>query len=417
MNFKKRTISIILVLGILIQTTTALAAGISSKGGFVLNASTGQEVLSYNGDKSLVPASMTKVMAVYVIYDAMAKGLIHKETEITISPALASFSRKAGYSNVPLKSGESYTLDELLGVIFVVSANAAVMAVGDHLFGSEEAFVNRMNQFINDWGLEGHFKDCTGVSAQNKVTPRAMASIANRLIQDYPDCLNYTGLSSVNFRGTTYGSTNNMLSGRSYAYEGTLGLKTGTTSAAGACFTGVVERDGVRLISVIMGAPYSNCRYTDTISMLNEAFEKVKYMPAPEPVDEYPEGPVPVTVYVNDMPIPGFELKDQDTKLIRVEDLRENGFDVEYEEDTNTLVVVNKPEKEMNGHNIDDFPRFKTVSKEHSVKVVLKENDNAIGLYVSNVYDAQGQAAIDVKELSYLGWVIQKNGKATIVTR
>lgn len=151
--------------------------------------------------------------------------------------------------------------------------------------------------------------------------------------------------------------------------------------------------------------------------MLNEAFEKVKYMPAPEPVDEYPEGPVPVTVYVNDMPIPGFELKDQDTKLIRVEDLRENGFDVEYEEETNTLVVVNKPEKEMNGHNIDDFPRFKTVSKEHSVKVVLKENDNAIGLYVSNVYDAQGQAAIDVKELSYLGWVIQKNGKATIVTR
>lgn len=493
MKFFRKFLPLFVAFGVILNLSSAYAIGISARGGFVLNANTCEEVYSYQGDTPMVPASMTKVMAAYVIYDAMAQGQISKDTMIPVGSALAAYSRDPGYSNVYLSAGASYSLDELLGAIFVVSANAAVMAVGDYLYGSEAAFVARMNQFVSDWGIDAYFQDCSGVSSSNRVTPRAMATIANRLVSDYPDCLNYSSLTSLNFRGQTYYATNKMLPGRGYDYDGTMGLKTGTTSAAGACFTGVVERDGVRMISVIMGAPYSNGRYTDSITMLDYAFSQASSQPqaqpepapvptatpAPEPPREYvsmavpdataapvrttapkpartekpapsaPAAPIPsatavpapavtpsptaepapVTpsapaafpdspVHVNDLPIPGFvNGSDRAMQLVRVEDLRENGFEVTYEAETNTLVVVNAPAKQLTGHNPADFPAELTVWNRKPVNVLLKQNDSDLGIYTAEVYDAEGQAAIDVQELAYLGWVIQKDGKATIVTR
>lgn len=429
MKFCRKLIPVVLVLGILLNMGCGYALSISARGGFVLNADTCQEVYSYQGDTPMVPASMTKVMSVYVIYDAMAKGQISKDTMIPVGSSLAAFSRDPGYSNVILSAGASYSLDEMLGAIFVVSANAAVMAVGDYLYGSESAFVDRMNQFVADWGIDAYFADCTGISSRNRVTPRAMATIANRLISDYPDCLNYSGMTYLNFRGQTYYATNKMLPGRAYAYDGTLGLKTGTTSAAGACFTGVVERNGVRLISVIMGAPYADGRYTDSIAMLDYAFSQpaAQAQPEIEPEPEKPEVLRNITntgtladanVYINDLPIADFICTDNPAlTLIRVEDLRENGFEVTYEPDTNTLVVVNAPEKLLTGHDPSQFPAVLSVSGYKAVNVLLKQTQEDLGVYAAAVYDADGQAAIDVSELSYLGWVLQKDGKATVVTR
>lgn len=420
MRLCKKFLPLAVVFGILLNLSSAHALSISARGGFVLNADTGQEVYSAQGDTAMVPASMTKVMSAYVIYDAMAQGRISKDTMIPVGSALAAYSRDPGYSNVRLSAGESYSLDELLGAIFVVSANAAVMAVGDYLYGSEAAFVNRMNQFVAQWGIDAWFQDCSGVSAGNRVTPRAMATIANRLVTDYPDCLQYSGMTCLNFRGQNYYATNKMLPGRAYDYPGTLGLKTGTTSAAGACFTGVAERDGVRMISVVMGAPYSDARYTDTVAMLDYAFEQASVQPvAPAPTKApNPEISVPVTVYVNDLPIPGFvNGNDHAQKLIRVEDLRNYGFEVTYEEDSNTLVVVNAVEKQMTGCSAEDFPSNNGVWDLKPVNVLLKQSAEDLGIYAAQVYDAAGNAAIDVQEMAYLGWVFQRENQVTMVTR
>lgn len=412
-QWMKKIIPALLVCGMLMSSMSAFALGIASRGGFVLNANTGQEVYSQRGDTPMVPASMTKVMSAYVIYEAMAEGRITKDTQIPVSFALAAYSRNPGYSNVVLNAGASYTVDELLAALFVVSGNAAVMAMGDYLYGSEAGFVEKMNQIVARWGIDAWFADCTGVSSKNSVTPRAMATIANRLITDYPDCLAYSQMTSLNFRGQTYYATNKMLPGRTYGYDGAIGLKTGTTSAAGACFTGVVDRDGNRLISVVMGAPYSNGRYTDSIAMLDYAFETLGTQAE---VIEMPKETVAAkTFYVNDLPIPGFI--QEDIYLIRVEDLREYGFDVNYHPDTNTLEIINSPKKAMSGIEKKDFPQDAEFSDGKAVNVMVKKTPEDMGLYTVSVYDLSGSAAIDVQELAYLGWVIPRGEMATIVTR
>lgn len=402
-----------LVLCLVFNTCSAFALSISARGGFVLNGNTGQEIYSQQGDTPMVPASMTKVMSAYVIYEAISQGRISKDTMIPVGSALAAYSRDPGYSNVALSAGSSYSVDELLSAIFVVSANAAVMAIGDYLYGSEAGFVNRMNQIVGNWGIDAWFEDCTGVSSRNRVTPRAMATIANRLVSDYPDCLNYSTKTYLNFRGQTYYATNKMLPGRAYSYPGAVGLKTGTTSAAGACFTGVAERDGVRMISVVMGAPYSNGRYTDSIAMLDYAFSRTEtIVPAePDPAEMIPGA----VFYMNDLPIAGF-VKDG-TCLIRVEDLREYGFDVNYDPESNTLEVINNSQKVMNGIESSSFPKEAEFTAAKAVNVLLRQNDSDYGIYTITVYDISGAAAIDVQELSYLGWVIQKGQNVTIVTR
>lgn len=115
MKFCRKFLPLFVAFGVILNLSSAYAIGISARGGFVLNANTCEEVYSYQGDTPMVPASMTKVMAAYVIYDAMAQGRISKDTMIPVGSALAAYSRDPGYSNVYLSAGASYSLDELLG--------------------------------------------------------------------------------------------------------------------------------------------------------------------------------------------------------------------------------------------------------------------------------------------------------------
>lgn len=414
----RRVLTLFIAVCIVCGGGSAYALSISARGGFVMDADTGEEIFSQNGDTALVPASMTKVMAVYAIYDAMAKGKISKDTVITIGPALAEYSRNPGYSNVYLNAYEGYTLDELLNAIFVVSANAAVMAVGDYLYGSEANFAARMNRFADDWGIDAHFYDCSGVSASNRVSPRAMATIAKRLVLDYPDCLNYSSKTYINFRGQTYYSTNKMLPGRTYDYSGTQGLKTGTTSAAGACFTSVVQRGEKRLISVVMGAPYSNARYTDSIAMLDYAFDKAGQSAPQQTVVKAEPNAEAARVYINDTPIPGYyDKNDSSVILVCVEDLCENGFDVVYDDDSNTLTAVNNKSKQISGRAESADVSDLVIKPGKHINVILRNGESDSGVYTAGAYDINGKTAIDVRELVYLGWVIQRGTTATIVTR
>lgn len=418
----KRILPMALVLALVLNFTSAYAISISSKGGFVLNSNTNQEVYGYNADTAMVPASMTKVMSLYVIYSHIADGRLSKDTMIPISSALASYSRNPNYSNVALNSGQSYSLDELLGAICVVSANAAVMAVGDYLCGSEAGFVDEMNYWVRTWGLNAWFADCTGVSSKNRISPRSMATLANRLITDYPDILNYTSKTSINFRGTTYGATSKMLPGRAYEYYGTDGLKTGTTSAAGCCFTATVQRDGTRLVSVVMNAPSTNIRYTDSIKMLDYAWDQLSQQQyiAPQP-QEYIVA-TDLRIFINDWEIPTYLYQgDTECGVVMVKDLVDYGFDVSYDLNTDTVSIVNNLDKEITaGPVFDEDGLFDensdlAISDMEPAKILLKNGADDPGKYIDMVYDLGGKAAISIDELKYCGNLVWNGDKNLVV--
>ncbi|MEG1442133.1 MAG: D-alanyl-D-alanine carboxypeptidase family protein [Oscillospiraceae bacterium] len=418
----KRILPLAIVIAMLLNFSSAFAISLSSRGGFVLNSNTNQEVYGHNADTPMVPASMTKVMSLYVIYDHLADGRITKDTMVPVGSALASYSRNPNYSNVPLNSGTYYSVHELLEAITAVSANAAVMVMADYLCGSESGFVNEMNYWVKCWGLIAWFADCSGVSNGNKISPRSMATLANRLITDYPDILNYTSKPMINFRGGSYYSTNKMLPGRAYDYYGTDGLKTGTTSAAGCCFTGTVQRDGTRLVSVIMGAPSTNMRYTDTIKMMDYSWPLISSIPQVEaPVKDYIVA-TDMRIYINDWEIPTFLHRgDIDRGVVMINDLVDYGFDISYDINTDTVTVLNNTNKEITaGPTYDEQGLYDethgiSISDMEPAKILLKNDENDAGHYVSNVYDLGGKAAICIDELKYMGDLVWNADKKLVV--
>ncbi len=423
---------------LLCGSLSVYAVSISAKGGIVLDQSTGEALYEYNADTAVVPASMTKLVALYVIYSHIANGSLSKDTLIPVGSALAAYSRDPGYSNVYLTAGESYTLDELLGAICVVSANAAVMAVGDYICGSEAGFVNEMNTLIANWGVNGYFVDCTGVSSRNKISPRGMATVANRLITDYPDILNYSSLTSINFRGTMYYPTNKMLPGGAYEYFGADGLKTGTTSAAGCCFTGTASRDGKRLISVVMGSTSTNMRYVDTIKMMDYSWDILAQRGNAgykEPtVNNKPKDYIVATdlrCFINDWEIPTFihygneQNGYQDCAVVMLDDLKDYGFDVSYDLATDTATVINNTDKDLTaGPNYGEQYSYGEnekleISDWEAAKVLLKNGPNDPGIYAQNTFDINGRGAISIDELWHMGTVVwnEKYNLTVVVTR
>ena len=157
-------------LTIVFSSVSSYAISLSSRGAFVLDSDTGEALFVHNADTAIPPASMTKIMSLYVIYSHLADGSLSKDTQIPVSRALANYSRDPGYSNVYLNAGATYSVDELLKAICVVSANAAVMAIGDYISGSESAFVAEMNNWISSWGVNGYFVDCTEMCIRDRAS-------------------------------------------------------------------------------------------------------------------------------------------------------------------------------------------------------------------------------------------------------
>ena len=265
------TVVIVIALALVapIQAMAADVGGkeISSKGACVLDFETGLTLFEYNADTLRVPASMTKLLAVFVVYDAISAGTISLDTSTQISQRVSEIANNWEYSNVPLSPGMSVTIRELLDVVIVWSACGATVALGEAVSGSESAFVARMNDKAASLGIEAVFYDCYGVSASNKISPRGMANLARRIIIDHPEILNVTSKRSVTFRGTEYKNTNQLLGD----YSGIDGVKTGYTDAAGYCFTGTARRDGRRIIAVTMGSSITS-RFPDARILLDYGF-------------------------------------------------------------------------------------------------------------------------------------------------
>lgn len=252
---------------------------IVSPSAILMEAAGGTVIWEKDADTRRAPASVTKVMTLLLIFDALEEGRITLEDEVQTSEYAASM----GGSQVFLEPGETQTVDTLIKCIAVSSANDACVCMSEYISGSEEAFVEQMNERAAGLGMSNtHFANCNGLDADgHETTARDIALMSRELITKYPEIHDYSmiwmdTITHTTRKGTSeFGLTNTNKLTRQYAYA--TGLKTGSTSNAGFCVSATAKKDGVELIAVIMGAENSKDRFRDAIRLLDYGFGKCTY--------------------------------------------------------------------------------------------------------------------------------------------
>lgn len=268
---------IICLFSFFIFVNNVLAEDISkyAESAILIEASTKEALYEKDADIERAPASMTKIMSMILITDEIKKGNISLDEKVEISENASNM----GGSQVYLNIGERYKVEDLLKSIAIASANDAVVALAERVGGTEEHFVELMNEkckkigckhtnFMNPHGLdqEGHYSSA-----------RDMALMASYLIKNYPDILKYTSIYEEYLKrpdgsSTWLVNTNKLVR----FYDDVDGLKTGFTGTAGYCLTATAEKNNMRLISVVMGVDTSDNRTSDTVKMLNYGFNTYK---------------------------------------------------------------------------------------------------------------------------------------------
>ena len=266
---------------------------ITSPSAILMEAAGGNVIWEKDADTRRAPASVTKVMTLLLIFDALEEGKIALEDDVQTSDYAASM----GGSQVFLEPGETQTVDTLIKCIAVASANDACVAMAEYISGSEEAFVEQMNQRAEGLGMVNtHFVNCNGLDTDgHETTARDIALMSRELITYYPKIHEYSmiwmdTITHMTRKGTSeFGLTNTNKLIRQYAYA--TGLKTGSTSNAGFCVSATAEKDGVELIAVIMGADNSKDRFQDAVKLLDYGFGKCTFY-VDDAVKNVAEGPV-----------------------------------------------------------------------------------------------------------------------------
>lgn len=249
---------------------------LSAQSAVLMEASTGKLIYDRGMDERLPPASVTKIMTMLLIFDALDAGKIALSDEVSVSEYAASM----GGSQVFLEPGETQSVETMLKCIAVASANDACVAMSEYISGSEEAFVARMNERAVGLGMENtQFLNCNGLDADGHLTTaHDIALMSRELITKYPKIHDYSMIWMENIthktsKGTSeFGLTNTNKLVRHYQYA--TGLKTGSTSKAKFCVSATAEKDGIELIAVIMAAPDSKARVKDAAALLNYGFGK-----------------------------------------------------------------------------------------------------------------------------------------------
>lgn len=257
-------------------TEQAAGVEISAPSALLMEASTGQVLYEKDSDSKRPPASVTKIMTLILIFDALEAGKIKLEDEVTTSEYAASM----GGSQVYLEPGEVQTVDTLMKCISVASANDACVTMAEYICGSETEFVSQMNQRAEGLGMTNtHFVNCNGLPAEGHLTTaRDIALMSRELITKYPKIRDYCMIWQENITHTTkkgsseFGLTNTNKLVRHYEYA--TGLKTGSTSEAKFCISATAEKDGTELIAVIMAADDSKVRNKDAVTLLTYGFGK-----------------------------------------------------------------------------------------------------------------------------------------------
>ena len=261
---------------------------LSAEGAILMEASTGKILYEKNSEEMKPPASVTKVMTLLLIFEALDKEKLQLNDMITVSPYAASM----GGSQVFLEAGETQSAETMIKCIAVSSANDACVAMAEHLSGSEEAFVKKMNEKAKELKMEHtNFVNCCGLDADGHETcAKDIALMSRELTVKYPDIFTYSSIWMDEFTHKTkkgesvfgLSNTNKLLRN----YEGCNGLKTGSTSKAKFCLSATATRNQISLIAVVMACPDSKVRMKDAAALLNYGFSNVTFYQDSDPGKE-----------------------------------------------------------------------------------------------------------------------------------
>lgn len=267
--------------------------GITATACVLMEASTGTVLYEKNADEQLSPASITKIMTLILIFEALDEGRISLQDEVTTS----AYAKSMGGSQVFLEEGEKQTVETLIKCIVVASGNDASVAMAEHISGSEQAFVDQMNQKSQALGMTNtHFTDCCGLteSADHYTSARDVAIMSRELSVNHPQIHDYStiwmeDITHVTNKGAsqfTLANTNKLLK----QYDGCTGLKTGSTSLAKYCLSATAQRNDLELIAVVMAAPDYKVRFSEAASLLNYGFANCSVYKdtQPEPLADVP---------------------------------------------------------------------------------------------------------------------------------
>ena len=263
------------------------AVEINAKSSILIEPRSGAVLYESNADERLAPASITKIMSLVLIMEAIDTGTLALDTVITASEHACSM----GGSQIWLEPNEQMTVDELLKAVVIASANDATVALGEAIAGSEEGFVVMMNEKAKSLGMnETEFKNATGLDAEGHLTSAHDVAIMSAELVKHELIKNYSPvwMDSLRDGKSVLVNTNRLIR----FYNGAFGLKTGTTSKAGSCLSAAAERDGLCLIAVVMGSPTSNDRFNGARKLLDYGFANFSFENIAADISEV--GAVPV---------------------------------------------------------------------------------------------------------------------------
>ena len=286
----KRMLPMILLLALLLCVPVrADELTLDAPSALLMEKQTGTVLFAKDEHTPREPASVTKVMTLLLTMEAINSGALSYDDTVTGSAHAASM----GGSQIWLKEGEQMRVEDLIKAVCVVSGNDAAVALGEHLAGSEEAFVARMNERAKELGMnDTHFVNCTGLPAEGHVTSAYdIALMSRELILHHPDIRRFTTIWMDSLRDgqSMLVNTNKLVR----FYPGATGLKTGSTSTAKYCISATAEKDGMELIAVILGGSTSDKRFADAKALLNYGFASYALVTA---APESPLPAVPVTL-------------------------------------------------------------------------------------------------------------------------
>ena len=276
-----RIISVAAALCVCIASVPSLAVralsaeDISAPSAVLMEAETGRVLYEKAPHEIRACASVTKVMTLILVMEAIDSGRLKWEDKVITSAHAASM----GGSDIWLEQGETMTVDEMVKAVTVASANDAAVALAETVCGTEEEFVRKMNEKAQSLGMKDTvFKNCNGLDEDGHVTSAYDVALMSRELIKHKDIFRYSGIWMDELRGgkTQLVNTNKLLK----SYKGITGLKTGTTSKAGSCISATAERDGLSLIAVVLGSSTGKERFSDASKLLDHGFANYEtYLP------------------------------------------------------------------------------------------------------------------------------------------
>ena len=273
----KKIVSFILVFILICSVTMIKPSALSEKeltapSAILIEPTTKKVLFEHNSHEKRPCASVTKVMTLLLIMEAIEEGKITYEEMVTSSQRASSM----GGSDIWLEEGEQMSVDDMVKAIVVASANDASVAMAEHICGTEEEFINKMNQRAKELGMnDTTFKNCNGLDEDGHLTSAYDVAIMSAELIKHEKIFDYTSIWMDSLRNgkTQIVNTNKLLK----TYKGITGLKTGTTNEAGCCMSASATRDGLSLIAVVLGCKTGTERFKDCATLLDYGFANYKY--------------------------------------------------------------------------------------------------------------------------------------------